>query len=91
MSKLALEHGLNTNMLFRWRRQYRDGSLSAPVGAQPTLVPVNVVPHAEATLVELPSPATRFGNAPATPPAPGAIEIRIAGAVVRVEGEVDVM
>ena len=91
VSKLALEHGLNTNMLFRWRRQYRDGSLSAPVEAPPTLVPVNVVPQSEAPLLELPNPATRFGNASATPPTPSAIEIKIAGAVVRVEGEVDVI
>lgn len=27
VAQLALQHGLNTNMLFRWRRQLRDGLL----------------------------------------------------------------
>lgn len=91
VSKLAREHDLNTNLLFRWRRQYRSGELRAPVTAEPTLLPVSLDTAIDASLVELPNPATRFGNAPATKPTPSVIEVRIADAMVRVEGEVDVV
>ena len=30
VAKLALEHGVNTNLLFRWRRQYRMGMFGTP-------------------------------------------------------------
>lgn len=37
VSQLALQHGLNTNMLFRWRRQLKAGLLD-----QADLVPVTL-------------------------------------------------
>lgn len=91
VSKLAREHDLNTNMLFRWRRQYRAGELYAPVDSAPTLLPVSLVMQNETPVVELPSPATRFGDTSASKPIESTIEIRIAGAIVRVEGDVDVI
>jgi transposase len=30
VAKLALEHGVNTNLLFKWRREYRAGKYGAP-------------------------------------------------------------
>lgn len=33
VSKLAQEHGINVNLLFRWRRQYRAGLFTEPDGA----------------------------------------------------------
>jgi transposase len=30
VAKLALEHGVNANLLFNWRRQYRAGKFGAP-------------------------------------------------------------
>nr|WP_238558694.1 transposase [Paraburkholderia phenoliruptrix] len=36
---MALEHGLNTNLLFKWRRAYQAGQYEPP-----TLLPVEVVP-----------------------------------------------
>jgi len=30
VAKLALEHGVNANLLFKWRRQYRAGDFGAP-------------------------------------------------------------
>lgn len=91
MSKLAREHDLNTNLLFRWRRDYRMGILCTPVDVAPTLLPVSLTEASEGPLVELPSPATRFGNAPATTPIPSIIVVQIADVVIRVEGEVDVV
>jgi len=37
VSQLALQHGLNTNMVFRWRRQLKAGLLN-----QAKLVPVTL-------------------------------------------------
>jgi transposase len=41
VAQLALEHGLNTNMVFKWRRQLRAGLLSE--GA--ALLPVALAPN----------------------------------------------
>lgn len=91
VSKLAREHDLNANLLFRWRREYRSGELRAPAPVEPMLLPVSLAGESDTPLVELPSPATRFGNALVTKPDPSVIEVRIADAVIRVEGEVDVV
>ena len=41
VAKLALRHGLNANMLFKWRRQYRAGKFDAPnKGCQATEAPL---------------------------------------------------
>ncbi len=43
VSTLALEHGLNVNMVFRWRRMLRAGQFGDPhVGDAPVLFPVVV-------------------------------------------------
>ena len=93
VSKLAREHDLNTNLLFRWRRDYRQGVLRmhVDVDVEPALLPVSLTEASEGPLVQLPSPVTRFGNAPATTPAPSIIVVQIADVVIRVEGEVDVV
>lgn len=41
VAQLALEHGLNTNMVFKWRRELRAGRLDSTT----TLLPVTVTPH----------------------------------------------
>ncbi|MFM0283131.1 transposase [Paraburkholderia sediminicola] len=51
VARLALEHGLNTNLLFKWRRAYQAGQYEPP-----TLLPVELV-HEERTI----------GNAAALP------------------------
>lgn len=49
VAKLALEHGLNANLLFKWRRQYRAGCFGAPdpghvpATSQPELAPASAV------------------------------------------------
>jgi len=91
VSKLAREHDLNTNLLFRWRRDYRMGILCTPVDTAPTLLPVSLAEASEGPLVELPNPATRFGNVAATTPIPSIVVVQIADVMIRVEGEVDVV
>jgi transposase len=41
VAQLALEHGLNTNMVFKWRRKLRAGRLDDTAA----LLPVSVMPN----------------------------------------------
>lgn len=77
VSKLAQQHGINANMLFKWRRDLRAGLL-ADSGAQPAqLLPV-VVRRTSAR------PTLQSAAIPA-----GFVEIVIADAVVRVSAGTD--
>ena len=42
ISKLALENGINANLLFKWRQQWRDGKLLLPSSDSPQLLPVTL-------------------------------------------------
>jgi transposase len=78
VSQLALEHGINVNMLFKWRRHYRAGLFDAPAVEPATLLPVSVI-------------ESRLPSAPIQTPGAsyGTIEIKLADAVVRVDGHAD--
>jgi transposase len=80
VSKLALAHSVNANMVFKWRRQYRAGLFGADAGSAFLPVAVTPVPRRELS----PAPAKA-----AVPISAGSIEIEIAGAIVRVHGAVD--
>jgi transposase len=86
VAKLALKHGVNANLLFKWRRQYRAGKFGAPLpaqavaaaggeGAAPQLLPVLTAPEAREVR----------GVAAVRPE----IEIVLGQATVRVRGAVD--
>ncbi|MEV4783243.1 IS66-like element accessory protein TnpA [Burkholderia sp. LMU1-1-1.1] len=72
VSKLAQDHGINTNMLFKWRRDLRAGLLIGPATSETMLLPVVLKPS---------SPAAKPASGAARG---GAIEITIADATVRV-------
>ncbi|HVL07851.1 MAG TPA: transposase [Burkholderiaceae bacterium] len=74
VSRLAREHGINANMLFKWRRKYRAGLLGS-VSASPLLLPVMIAD----------APASPASHASPS----GRIEIVIADAIVRIDGAVD--
>lgn len=78
VAKLSLAHGINANMLFKWRRQYRAGELAVAGAAGVVLIPVN-------------STSSALEPARASEPAPiaSSIEIDIAGATIRLLGVVD--
>lgn len=78
MAKLALEHGLNTNLVFRWRRQYRAGHFG-PVGAAP-VAGVKLLPVVNAKV------APAVGPMQASSPV---IEIVMPGTTVRLCNGVD--
>lgn len=85
VARIAREHGINANQLFKWRRQ----SLLTEAG---TSVPPAQTPPAISLL-----PVTLVGEEPApdTVPSPasaaeqGQIEITLAGGTVRIQGSVD--
>lgn len=85
VAKVALAHGLNTNMVFKWRRELRAGLLGST--DECTLVPVALpavpVVTVNASDEGVPQPGD---NAPAMD---SRIEIELNGARVRVHGKVD--
>jgi len=73
-------HGVNANMVFKWRRHYRAGLFGAD--AEPAFQPVAVEMTASRESVPV------AAEVPA-PVGGGTIEITIGDAVVRLQGEVE--
>jgi transposase len=76
-SVVARRYDVNTNQLFIWRRQYRDGLL-VPTGASgPALLPVTIT-------------SEQSGEKAAAPPDVGRIEIELpSGYRIRVDAAID--
>lgn len=91
VAKIALDHRLNANILFKWRRQHlRELARSAPKPAA-ALLPVTVL-EPQGKVVEAHTPAQNSSSAQrrrAATPAGGVIEIDLPLARVRVTGVVD--
>ena len=84
VSAIALDNGINANLLFNWRRLHlRRGASNAPtpVPTLPALLPVTVEEQVAPTAT---TPSARCMRAPS-----GVIEIDIGSARVRVRGVVD--
>ena len=84
VSAIALENGLNANLLFKWRRTHLRASSSDARepgrGDVPKMLPVTIRATAVGDMTaQLPMPR----------PSPGVIEIEIAGAQLRLRGAVD--
>jgi len=80
VARIAREHDINANQLFKWRRQFLLKGPAASGAAEPppsatALLPVTVVGE-EAAASSAPSP-------------PGQIEIQLAGGTIRIQGAVD--
>ena len=88
VAKLALEHGVNTNLLFKWRREYRAGKFGAPdpedvVPQSVPDVPVAAAGHeAAVTLLPVCAPSPQADAVAAVP----SIEVVFACATVRICG-----
>ena len=98
---VALRHGMNTNVIFRWRKQFREGQFGNARLPAAGFVPIHVTDDAEDVRL-LPAPREPGGeNVKAALPAqpvpaeaggktPGLIEIETAGGVkLRLSGRVD--
>jgi transposase len=83
-----MQHGVNANMLFKWRRRYRAGHFDVPPPS-PAFLPVTLQP-APTAAKETVSPCPQRSAAPEISSTAGTIEVRFAQAVVRVQGQVDV-
>ena len=83
MSGIALESGINTNVLFRWRREHLHAtSRVGDSAAQAVLLPVEVT--------STNAPTAKQGAVSSCAPMPaGVIEIDIGAARVRLRGSVD--
>jgi transposase len=88
VAKLAQSHGLNPNMVFKWRRQYRSGLLGNAGIEAAVLVPVAISTGDPTEVSPLPVSAAQL-SMPMQEAAASGIEIELNGARVRVTGKVD--
>ncbi|CAN7737841.1 transposase [Paraburkholderia hospita] len=89
VAKLAQSHGLNPNMVFKWRRQYRAGLLdNKTVSETAVFVPVAISPDDPMAVSSLPGSTAQLPLR-AQEAATSGIEIELNGARVRVSGKVD--
>lgn len=77
VARLAMEHGLNTNLVFKWRRALHAGEYD-PVDLLPVRIDTAVTDLAPPA--SIPAPVTAV---------PGAIEVSVGNACVRIEGAPD--
>ncbi len=90
VSLLAQENDINVNMLFKWRRELREGRLDGVVHRQ-AMLPVTIVEENPANLPLANStdmPDAVAGQAAAAN-RQGVIEIQMAGAIMRFDGQAD--
>ena len=87
VAAIALAHGINANLLFKWRRAQATRPARRKPAAQAVLLPVTLDPLPPASaIIELPAPTpTPAARAPAV----GIIDIDFGGARVRLRGSVD--
>ena len=85
VSKLSMTNGVNANMVFKWRREYRTGLLDDMPEARTTLLPVVLAGYS--SMVVPAAPAAVTARAPTI--ASSVVEIIFADAVVRVHEGVD--
>ena len=80
VAAIAMEHGINANLLFGWRRRHLE--VQACPAVQPAvLLPVSIEAPARAVPQDAPGPAPRT--------VAGSIEIDIGNARVRLRGAID--
>jgi len=90
VARIALDHRINANIVFRWRRQYLHELGAEESKPSATLLPVAVSEAAQA--LQVMSDRVAIGSARSRRKhelgPSGVIEIELAGAQVRVTGEV---
>lgn len=82
VAAVALEHGINANLVFKWRRAKLERQRSPRVTRQPVLLPVSVDPQESFPTALTPEPER-------TEHKEGVIEVEIGGARVVLHGSVD--
>lgn len=94
VSLLAQENDINVNMLFKWRRQWREGRFDG-VAHRPAMLPVTIVdescdhlPLADSTSTGMPVVVSAEKTVAI---APGVIEIQIAGGTLRFDDKANLV
>lgn len=87
VAAIALEHGVNANLVFKWRRQQAERASSVTSKRPTVLLPVTIDPLPPIAAARVVAPESAAAPARATPA--GVIEIEIGGARVRLRGAVD--
>ena len=82
VSAVALEHGVNANLVFKWRRAKLERQRAPRLVRQPVLLPVSVDPQRSLLTVSVAEPDM-------PPPKEGVIEVEMGGARVLLRGSVD--
>lgn len=90
VSQVALAHGINVNMLFRWCRQHRTTPLAGVPAAPLEMLPVFVVGDASGARSQtVGATDSTASTARDSTPLAVVIEIRFAKATVRIDGAAD--
>jgi transposase len=84
VSAVARAHDINSNQVFFWRRQYREGWFDEKEANTTALVPVKIAPAARKV-----DASTRRALKVAARTVSGTIEIELGQARVRIEGAAD--
>jgi len=80
VARVARAHGLNANVVFNWRRLYREGKFAAEPARAMKLLPVSIAEH---EMAERPPDEV-------VTPSSGSIHIELSGEVrISVEGDAD--
>jgi transposase len=87
VAAIALEHGINANLLFKWRRLQLGGPSLDKSTPQAILLPVTMAPLSPVGRLCNPQPAVVANTTRAS--TIGVIEIEVGGARVRLHGSVD--
>jgi transposase len=87
VSAIALDNGVNANMLFKWRREHQRAA--SPRSAPAVLLPVEVAPAADAVALPVTTTPLMPSLPSKSPPRGGVIELEVAGVQLRVRGPVD--
>ena len=82
VAAVALEHGVNANLVFKWRKAKLDRRRAPRAIHQPVLLPVSVAPQEAPLTVPTPEPERAARKE-------GVIEVEIGGARVLLRGSVD--
>lgn len=88
VAAIALEHGINANLLFRWKHQFPGHPSAAKPARAAVLLPVTVDPMPPADTIAPPTAPGPMKSAAQAAPT-GVIEIEVGGARVRLRGLVD--
>ena len=93
VSGIALAHGINANLVFRWRRerlQVGQAGAAPPSQSAPMLLPVVLEsPRPDVVAMPKPPPSASASIPPSSRTSASSIELDFAGARLRLRGAVD--